>query len=122
MRQGAELAVGVLYRLLQSLCGQHWGRLFASPTMRFAATTGIDACSEGTSLAHDINGIICTTHDLDHTIPSSDPTLARYARQHLETLLARPKATVSDKVRELVSLQLASGPLHCRSRGAADRR
>lgn len=110
MRQGAELAVGVLYRLLQSLCGQHWRPLVCFTHDAPRRDDRHRRLFRGrVAFAHDINGIICTTRDLDRTIPSSDPTLARYARQHLEALLARPNATISDKVRELVALQLASG-------------
>lgn len=61
--------------------------------------------------ASDFNGIICRASDLDRAIPASNPTLARYARQHLEALLARPNGSIADKVRELIWLQLASD--HC---------
>ncbi len=57
------------------------------------------------AFARDVNGIVCQSRDLDRAIPASDPTLARYARQHLEALLARPNASTADKVRELVWLQ-----------------
>lgn len=110
MRQGIELSVGVLYRILRSLVGSHWRPLacFAhdAPKRR---DTHRRLFSGRVEFGHDFNGIVCDSRDLDRPIPTSDPTLARYARQHLDGLLARPNATLSDKVRELVWLQLSTG-------------
>ena len=109
VRQGVELAVGVLYRVLRSLLGAHW-----RPLVCFAHDAPRRSDSHrrifgSVAFGRDFNGIVCTVRDLNRTIPASDPTLARYARQHLEALLARPNASTADKVRELVWLQLASG-------------
>ena len=62
---------------------------------------------------HDFNGIVFGPRDLDRPIPASDPVLARQARRHLDALLGRPNASVADKVRELVWLQLSTG--RCRA-------
>jgi AraC-like DNA-binding protein len=110
VRQGVELAVGVLYRVLRSLLGTQWRPLvcFAHDAPR-RSDTHRRTFGGRVRFARDFNGIACSTSDLDRTIPASDPALARYARQHLEALLARPNASTADKVRELVWLQLASG-------------
>lgn len=110
LRQGTELSVGVLYRVLQSLIGLHW-----RPSVAFIH----EAPRRGdmhrrlfggrVEFGRDFNGIVCESRDLDRRIPAADPALARYARQHLDALLARPNTRLSDKTRELISLQLATG-------------
>ena len=112
VRQGVELAVGVLYRILCSLRGTQWRPLvcFAHDAPR-RSDSHRRLFGGRVRFNHDFNGIVCSTSDLDRAIPASDPALARYARRHLEALLARPNARTADKVRELVWLQLASG--HC---------
>ncbi|HEY6982613.1 AraC family transcriptional regulator [Reyranella sp.] len=110
VRQGIELAVGVLYRVLRSLLGADW-----RPLVQFTHDAPADRRTHrrifGTRVefGRDFNGIVCRRRDLDHPVPSANPTLARYARLQLETMLARPNATMEDKVRELVRLQLPAG-------------
>jgi AraC-like DNA-binding protein len=113
VRQGMELTIGVLYRVLCSLMGPHWRPLvcFAHDAPR-RRETHRRLFAGRVEFGHDFNGVACSSADLDRTIPSSDPTFSRYARQHLEALLARPNARLSDKVRELVWLQL--GTSRCR--------
>jgi AraC-like DNA-binding protein len=110
VRQGVELSVGVLYRILRSLLGTQWRPrvCFAHDAPRRRDTHRRFFAGD-ISFGQDFNGIVCSADDLDRVVPASDPTLAHYARQHLEALLARPNATMADKVRELVWLQLASG-------------
>jgi AraC-like DNA-binding protein len=99
-----------LYRVLRSLLGTQWRPVvcFAHDAPR-RSDTHRRLFGSRVRFTQDFNGIVCRSSDLDRTIPASDPALARYARQHLEALLARPNATTADKVRELVWLQLASG-------------
>jgi AraC-like DNA-binding protein len=110
IRQGVELAVGVLYRVLCLLLRTQW-----RPQVCFAhdaprrSETHRRMFGDHVRFTCDFNGIVCRATDLDRVIPASDPTLARYARQYLEALLARPNVGTADKVRELVWLQLASG-------------
>lgn len=113
IRQGTELTVGVFYRILRQLVGPHWRPLvcFAHDAPRrrdvhrrlFAGRVEFD---------HDFNGIVCSPRDLDRSIPASNPVLARHARHHLDSLLARPNASIAGKVRELVWLQLSTGRCH----------
>lgn len=110
VRQGVELSVGVLYRVLRSLLGPHW-----RPAVSFAHApprqlgTHRRFFGSRVSFLRDFNGIACSSLELDRAIPASDPLLAKYARQHLEQLMSRPNAAVRDKVKELVWLQLGSG-------------
>ncbi len=109
-RQGTELTVGVFYRVLRSLIGPQWRPLVCfSHEAPLRRETYRRLFGETVEFGHEFNGIVCPAHDLDRAIPTADPDLARYARQHLEALLVRPNARMSDKVRELVSLQLATG-------------
>jgi AraC-like DNA-binding protein len=110
IRQGTELTIGVLYRVIRSLIGPHWRPLvcFSHEAPRHRETYR-RLFGEPVEFGHDFNGIVCPARDLDRTIPTADPALARYARQHLDALLARPNIQVSDKVRELVWLQLSTG-------------
>jgi AraC-like DNA-binding protein len=110
LRQGTELTVGVFYRVVRSLIGPHWKPLVcfshAPPRRR---ETYRRLFGDKVEFGHEFNGIVCATRDLDRAIPTADPALARYVRQHLDSLLARPNVGTSDKVRELVSLQLGTG-------------
>ena len=112
VRQGVELAIGVLYRVLHSLLGARW-----RPLVCFAHGAPVRLETYRRVFAHrvafsrDFNGIVCRPSDLDRPLPQSDPILARYARRHLEQMLDRPNSGLGDKVRELVWLQLGSG--HC---------
>ena len=110
VRQGVELTVGVMYRVLRSLLGPQWRPLVCfthDPPRR--GDTHRRLFGGHVRFGRDFNGIVCSLRDLDRELPTADPALARYARQHLEALLARPNASTADKVRELVWLQLASG-------------
>lgn len=110
VRQGVELAVGVLYQVLRALLGPQWRpRVLFTHDAPQKRETHRRLFGTRVEFGRDINGIVCSSRDLDRPVPASDPTLARYARQHLDAMLARPNTTMADKVRELVWLQLASG-------------
>ena len=110
IRQGTELTMGVFYRILRSLVGQSWRPLvcFTHEAPR-RPESHRRLFGSKVEFGHEFNGIVCKSTDLDRRIPTADPALARYARQHLETLLARPSGRLTDKVRELVWLQLGTG-------------
>ena len=55
------------------------------------------------------NGIICLLHDIEAALPASDPTLARHLQQYLDTISARPNASMHRSVRECIEVMLASG-------------
>ncbi len=110
IRQGTELTVGVLYRVIRSLAGPGW-----QPSISFthAAPRRRDTHRRlfggRVEFGGDFDGIVCAARDLDRAIPTADPALARYARRHLDELLARPNTRLSDKTRELIALQLSTG-------------
>ncbi len=110
MRQAVELTVGVLYRILRLFLGATW-----KPRVCFthAAPKNLEmhrrVFNTRVEFGSDLNGIICDARDLDAPLPASDPVMARYARQYLESMLSRPHLTTRDKVRELVWMLLPSG-------------
>jgi AraC-like DNA-binding protein len=110
-RQGIELFVGYLYRILQELLGSSWkprrivfthpppARLSGHVAM-FGRIVDFDA---------DFNGIVCGAEDLSGQLPSADPVMARYARQYLDAMVSRPDMTLTDKVHWLVREMLPLG-------------
>jgi AraC-like DNA-binding protein len=111
IRQGVELALGFIHRSLQQLLGNSWrpqAICFAhvapvrrEPHRLFFGTT--------IEFGQDYNGIVCSTRDLDAAVPTSDPAIARYAQQYLDTVAPRPNATMRDNARECIYLTLSSG-------------
>ena len=83
VRQSTELAIGVAFRVLQTLLGADWRPrrvCFAhdAPADRIACTSGCSAaCVE---FGHDFNGIVCARRDLEVANPNADPLMARYAQ------------------------------------------
>lgn len=98
LRQGTELTVGVFYRVVRSLIGPHWKPLVcfshAAPRRR---ETYRRLFGDKIEFGHEFNGIVCATRDLDRAIPTADPALARYVRQHLDSL---PGASQCRNVRQ----------------------
>lgn len=113
VRQSMELAVGVVFRILRELLGPSWEPrevCFTHPAPASLASH-LEVFGRFVAFGCEFNGFICAAKDLDARIPSSDPVLARYARQYLDAMFARPNMTTKDKVRQLVSALLPSG--HC---------
>ena len=111
VRQSMELAVGVMYRTLRELLGRDWTprrvcfihgapRSLASHVKTFGRFVQFDC---------DFNGIVCAARDLEARNPSADPTMARYARHYLDSMLDRPDMTTGEKVSRLVHLLLPTG-------------
>ncbi len=110
IRQGVELAVGVLYRIISGFLGRdqigevcfaHHApsrggchRRVLGPTVRFGA---------------EFNGVVLAARDLALPMPDADPTMRRYAGQYLDLIVARPGDSTLDKTRKLVALLLSSG-------------
>ena len=111
IRQGVELALGFIHRCLQQLLGQSWRPQTIWFTHAPPARTDAHRRFFGTSVefGQDYNGIVCSTRDLDAAVPTSDPAIARYAQQYLDTVAPRPNATMRDTARECIYLTLSSG-------------
>jgi AraC-like DNA-binding protein len=82
-RQSVELAIGVLYRVLQEFLGESW-----SPTsVSFMHAAPRDVASYRKAFRCPVqfdgvvNGVVCRRRDLDRPMPGADPESLRTARQ-----------------------------------------
>lgn len=110
-RQSAELAVGVLYRVLKLFLGTHWkpelvvfmhgAPRSTEPHRRFFRTR--------VEFSGDFMGIVCTSRDLDAPIASADPVMARHAARYLDTMLGPGQPGIRRKVQDLICVLLPSG-------------
>lgn len=111
LRQSTELVIGVIFRLMQFFLGPQW----RPHSVCFAHSAPSDRALHervfGRQLhfGHEFTGIVCTSRDLDLPLPSSDPVMARYARQYLDFIGGKRNKPMSDDVRKLVILLLPSG-------------
>ncbi|MDM4764458.1 AraC family transcriptional regulator [Pelomonas sp. SE-A7] len=113
VRQGMELAVGVMLRLMRQFLGADWRPrrvCFTHEAPRDIAThlRVFGPCVE---FRHDFNGIVCGRQDLDTCNPNADPAMARYAQQLLDASLSSSQSTprLVDDVRRTALLLLPSG-------------
>jgi AraC-like DNA-binding protein len=110
-RQGIELFVGYLFRILQELLGPSWKprrvRFAHAPPASLAGHIAV--FGPIVDFDADFNGIVCGAEDLAGQLPSADPVMARYARQYLDAMISRPDMTLADKVHWLVREMLPLG-------------
>jgi AraC-like DNA-binding protein len=111
MRQATELSVGVVFRILRISLGGAWKPHFVSFSHGPPRSCDVHHRIFGSRVQfrHHFNGIVCKARDLEKTIPTSDPVMARYIRQYLELIGGRANTTASDKVREFVWMLLSAG-------------
>ena len=111
VRQGVELGIGFLHRSLHQLLAERWKPIAVhfshdAPARRDAHRRFFNTTID---FNQDENGIICLLHDIEAALPASDPTLARHLQQYLDTISARPNASMHRSVRECIEVMLASG-------------
>ena len=109
-RQGVELSVGVLFRILQSMIGSDWRPIFCF-THEPPARRDIHHRVLGPRVDFrcNYNGIIFLSRELERPVPGASPIFADHARRYLQSLMDRSGSTLEGKVRELVRVQLPSG-------------
>lgn len=109
-RQGVELSIAVLYRVLQSLIGPTWQPIVClsheAPARRDVHHRML---GPRVDFRCNYNGMIFPARDLDRPLPGASPIFAEHARRYLESMANRTGATLEAKVRELVRAQLSSG-------------
>lgn len=109
-RQGMELSVAVLFRILQSLIGRHWQPIVCfthdPPAHR---DVHYRVFGPRVDFRCNYNGLIFSSRDLERPVPDADPVFAAHARRYLDSLTGRSDSTLEAKVRELVRVQLSSG-------------
>lgn len=110
-RQSIELAVGVLFRGIQTLIGrdwQPWSVCFGHGTPRnFEVYHRV--FGSRVLFRQDFDGIVIRSVDLDRPVPTADPVMARYARQYLDSLDKGGEEGMVEKVRHLATLLLPAG-------------
>jgi AraC-like DNA-binding protein len=111
LRQSTELAIGVVFRVLQTIIGPHWRPLRVcfshDPPVDRSEHDRLFGCR--VEFGHAFNGIVCARRDLDIANPNADPGIAKLALQMLE---ASPKVVgdeLSGQVRRLVLGLLGTG-------------
>jgi AraC-like DNA-binding protein len=55
------------------------------------------------------DGIVCRAADLEKSIPASDPGMARYLKEHFDSILPSHRAETTETVSELMWVLLKSG-------------
>ena len=110
-RQFQDLMVATLYRKLRGGLGESWrpqaiGFTHDAPrdARRYVRFFGM-----AVTFGCDFNGVVCLSRDLERSNPAADATMTRYIQQYVESIAGRPRFTLSDEVRELVSQTLSSG-------------
>ena len=110
MRQGIELAIGVLYRTVKDFLGHTWSpmavcfmhgppRDMASYRKAFDCTVQFDSV---------LNGLTCRSRDLDRAMPSADPASSRTIQQYLAAA-AEHHPSHGERVTHLILGLLPSG-------------
>ena len=110
-RQALELAVAMFYRIIKTFLGEGWRPqevcfMHSAPKdpeahRRFFGTR--------VRFSWDYDGIVCRAGDLEKSIPASDPAMARYLKEHFDSILPSNHTEVSETVRELMWVLLKSG-------------
>jgi AraC-like DNA-binding protein len=110
-RDGVELSVGALYRILRSLVGHGRTPLTVHLARGIPRDRTVYDRLFGPRLHFnsDFNGIVLAKSDFEGAIPTSDPTLARYAQQYVDSLAVSNRASVTSKVSEIVCAMLPGG-------------
>lgn len=111
LRQSAELAIGVVFRVLTGFMGAGWRPLSVcfshdAPADR-AEHDRLFGCR--VEFGQAFNGIVCSSRDLDVANPNADPGLARLARKMLDTYTRQDSDKLSTQVRRLVVNLLGTG-------------
>jgi len=110
VRQGIELVIGVICRVLQVLLGAGWQPRLVCFTHPRPPSLAVHRRVLGAAVefGHEFNGIVCNAADLDAPNPGADPVFARYSQKLLAPALTY-SARFADRVRQLVVLLLPRG-------------
>lgn len=110
-RQLMELSVGALHRMLSELLGNRW----QPKCVCFSHSAPKDVARYRRALGAPLefgaafDGVVCTAKDLASSISSSDPMMARYARQYLDSLMPERPSSHPERIRHLIVKLLPLG-------------
>ncbi|WP_280289782.1 AraC family transcriptional regulator [Pseudomonas sp. BN417] len=111
MRQGMELAIGVLFRMCSALLGSNWRPLSVNFSHDAAPELHLHRRVFGCKVefGSEFNGIVCQVADLDKPNPLADPAMARHAQRLVETLPGAARQSTLNDVRKAIYLLLPMG-------------
>ena len=109
-RQGVEMVVGVMMRMIKLLLGADWQarRICFSHPEPLDSTVHRRVLGQTPEFHCEFNGIVCTSADLDTPIASADPAMSELLRKQLR-LDGVAQTSVADEVREMIMLLLPRG-------------
>ena len=111
LRQSTELAIGVVFRVLQLFMGPHWRPLRVcfshDPPVDRGEHERLFGCR--VEFGHAFNGIVCARRDLEVANPDADPGIAKLALQMLESYPKEDRDKLAGQVRRLVVSLLGTG-------------
>lgn len=104
VRQSIDLAIGVMYRILEELLGAHWKprRVCFSHRPPRDMTRHKSLFGANLEFNSSFNGIVCAARDLSAKLPMADTGMAPYARRFLDQALSRSSSNTFDAARQLV--------------------
>ncbi|MDM0116981.1 AraC family transcriptional regulator [Variovorax sp. J22R133] len=110
-RQGAELALGVVFRMCSALMGAQWRPSSVNFTHSAPSDLRLHRRVFACRLEFDseFNGIVFAAADLAAPNPRADPAMARYARQFIESLPQSHEDAIVLEVRRAIYLMLPTG-------------
>jgi AraC-like DNA-binding protein len=111
VRQSMELAVGVMYRILEELLGPEWRprRVCFSHRPPHDKSSHLAFFGPKLEFNGSFNGIVCAARDLATPLPMADTGMAPYARRFLDQALSRSRNNTTDAARQLVAALLPGG-------------
>jgi len=110
MRQGTELAVGVLYRTVREFLGPEWSPLAVCFMHQAPRDLAPYRRAFGASVQFNsvVNGITCRCRDLDRPMPGADPQSLRTLQRYLESAAGR-QPTHAERSTQLILGLLPGG-------------
>jgi len=110
MRQGVELAIGVLYRIVKEFLGENWSPMAVCFMHGRPRDVGSYRKAFGCSVQFNsvLNGITCRKRDLDRAMPLADPQSLRTIQKYLSAA-AEHQPTQSERTTHLILGLLPSG-------------
>ncbi|MGF7132204.1 AraC-like DNA-binding protein [Paraburkholderia sp. EB58] len=111
VRQGAELALAVMFRLLRFFLGDEWHPKAVCFTHGAPAERTVHTRVFGPNVGFGqaFTGIVCDVKDLELPLPSADPVMVRYVHRYLGDVVNAGDLPLADEVHKLVFLLLPSG-------------
>jgi AraC-like DNA-binding protein len=110
IRQGSEMALGSLHRIIRSLAGEDWqpveAHLAHPPPRNRKYYRSFFGCPVIFNAEND--ALVISARDLERPIPSAHPLIAHYLEKRVEAIDVRPRQW-DERVAEVVRALLTNG-------------